>query len=127
MIPISKIENTQTCFLQLWLLLDLTRVQLREQYKRYCIRHILESWFGDRATDDFIWEVCTRCEQLGLNELPMPQVAPRPHRELLRALVATVLNITMCSVNLAALDHAYSIAFPDCAPINVSKKAQKKE
>ena len=119
MIPISKIENTQTCFLQLWLLLDLTRGQLREQYKRYCIRHILESWFGNRATDDFIWEVCTRCEQLGLNELP--------HRELLRALVATVLNITMCSVNLAALDHAYSIAFPDCAPINVSKKAQKKE
>ena len=57
----------------------------------------------------------------------MPQVDPRPHRELLRSLVATVLNITMCSVNLAALDHAYSIAFPDCAPINVSKKAQKKE
>ena len=108
-------------------MLDLTRGQLREQYKRYCIRHILESWFGDRATDDFIWEVCTRCEQLGLNELPMPQVDPRPHRELLRALVATVLNITMCSVNLAALDHAYSIAFPDCAPINVSKKALKRE
>ena len=103
-------------------MLELTRQQLREQYKRYCIRHILESWFGEQATDDLIWEVCTKCEQLGLNELPMPEVEPRPHRELLRALTAAVLNLNMNGVNLVALDHAYSIAYPHCNPINISKK-----
>ena len=122
MIPISKIQNTETCFVQLWLMLEQTRVELRQLYKRYCIRHILESWFADRATDDLIWEVCTKSEQLGLNELPMPQVEPRPHREFLRALTAAVLNLSMNSVNLAALDHAYSIAYPDSTPININKK-----
>ncbi len=124
MIPINKIQNTETCFLQLWLMLEQTRQELQQQYKRYCIRHIMESWFADRATDDLIWEVCTKCDQLGLNELPLPEVEPRPHREFLRALVVAVLKLSMCHVNLVALDHAYSIAFPDSPPINLSKKAQ---
>ena len=122
MIPIDKIEDTHTCYLQLWLMLDLARGQLREKYKRYCIRHILELWFGATATNDFIWEVCTKSEQLGLNELPNPAKEPRPHRELLRAIVATVLGVGMCQVNLIALDHAYSVAYPHSTPINVNKK-----
>ena len=122
MIPIDKIENTETCFLQLWLMLDHTRLELQDQYKRYCIRHILESWFADRATDDFIWEVCIKCDQLGLNELPQPTLNPRPHRELLRAIVSTTLKISMCQVNLHALDVAYTIAYPGSTPLNVNKK-----
>ena len=122
MIPIDKIEDKETCYLQLWLLLEDTRQQLREQYKRYCIRNILQSWFGQAATDDFIWEVCTKAEQLGLNELPLPDVEPRPHRELLRALMATILNTGMNGVNLIALDHAYRVAFPHGALLDVNKQ-----
>ena len=53
-----KIENNQKGFVQLWLRLEHTRRHLEGQYKRYCVRNILKSWFGLRATDDFIWEVC---------------------------------------------------------------------
>lgn len=122
MIPIDKIQDTETCYLQLWLMLESTRLSLREQYKRYCIRNILKEWFDTAATDDFIWEVCIKAEQLGLNELPLPDVDPRPHRELLRATVATILKTGMNGINLIALDRAYSIAYPDGITLNVNKK-----
>lgn len=122
MIPIDKIENTETCFIQLWLMLERTRQLLEGQYKRYCIRRILKTWFGQNATDDFIFEVCNRCEREGMEILPSPEFYPRPHRELLRAVVATVLHLSPCKVNLEALDSAYSIAFPHSTPLNVNKK-----
>lgn len=122
MIPIHLIQDTETCYLQLWLMLDSTRLSLREQYKRYCIRNILKEWFDTAATDDFIWEVCSKAEQLGLNELPLPDVDPRPHRELLRATVATILKTGMNGINLMALDRAYRIAYPDGITLNVNKK-----
>lgn len=122
MIPIHLIQDTETCYLQLWLMLENTRLSLREQYKRYCIRNILKEWFGAAATDDFIWEVCSKAEQLGLNELPLPDVDPRPHRELLRATVATILKTGMNGINLMALDHAYRIAYPDGALLDVNKQ-----
>lgn len=122
MIPIDKIQDTETCYLQLWLMLESTRLSLREQYKRYCIRNILKEWFDTAATDDFIWEVCIKAEQLGLNELPLPDVDPRPHRELLRATVATILKTGMNSINLMALDRAYRMAYPDGITLNVNKK-----
>ena len=122
MIPIDKIQDTETCYLQLWLMLDSTRLSLREQYKRYCIRNILKEWFDAAATDDFIWEVCSKAEQLGLNELPLPYVDPRPHRELLRATVATILKTGMNGINLMSLDRAYRIAYPDGITLNVNKK-----
>ena len=53
-----KITNDEKCFVQLWLKLERTRRLLASLYKRYCIRNILKEWFGTRATDDFIWEVC---------------------------------------------------------------------
>ncbi len=112
MIPINKIENTETCFIQLWLKLDITREQLVLQYKRFSISNILKSWLGDKATDDFIWEVCTRCEQYGLNELPYPVDDPRLHREFLRAFVSVVCKIAMRNVDVNALDKAYRIAYP---------------
>ena len=52
------IQNTQTCFVQLWLRLERTRLLLAGQHKRFCIRNLLHSWFGLRATEDFIWGVC---------------------------------------------------------------------
>ena len=117
------IENTQECFVQLWLRLERTRRLLGGQYKRFCIRNVLKVWFGYEATDNFIWEVCNLCEQEGWNELPLPLLYPRKHREFLRATVAVKLGISFYKkVNLKALDKAYSIAFPKSTPINVSKK-----
>ena len=117
-----KIENTEECFVRLWLLLERTRRLLGGQYKRFCIRRVLKVWFGGEATDDFIWEVCSYCEQEGWNELPLPRVYPRKHRELLRAIVAVKLGISYYRVNLKALDSAYSIAFPNSTEININKK-----
>ena len=117
-----EIQNNQECFVQLWRKLERTRRLLGGQYKRFCIRRVLKTWFGYEATDNFIWEVCTRCEQEGWNELPLPSLYPRKHRELLRAIVSVKLGISYYRVNLRALDKAYSIVFPNSTPINVSKK-----
>ena len=111
--------------MQLWLRLERTRSLLGGQYKRFCIRNVLKSWFGHEANDNFIWEVCHRCEQEGWNELPPPSLYPRQHRELLRAIVSVRLGISYYKIHLRALDAAYSIAFPNSTPININKK--KKE
>jgi hypothetical protein len=120
-----ELNNTQECFVQLWLRLERTRRLLQGQYKRYCIRNVLKTWFGHRATDDFIWEVCHLCAQEGWNELPSPLLSPRKHRELLRAIVAVKSGISYYKVNLKALDSAYTIAFPRCTPLNVNKKKKQ--
>ena len=121
------IQNNQACFVQLWLRLERTRRLLGGQYKRYCIRNVLKTWFGFEANDDFIWEVCHRAAvddepQEGWNELPPPSLYPRKHRELLRAIVSVKLGIGTRKVHLPDLDRAYSIAFPKSTPINVAKK-----
>ena len=117
-----QVDNTRECFVQLWLRLERTRRLLGMQCKRYCIRNILKSWFGGEATDNFIWEVCHLCEQEGWNELPLPSLYPRRHRELLRAIVAVSTGISYYKIDLKALDSAYSQAFPHRTPLNVSKK-----
>ena len=123
------IENTQECFVQLWRRLERTRCLLGGQCKRFCIRNVLKAWFGGEATDDFIWKVCHQAAvddepQEGWNELPLPSLYPRRHRELLRAIVAVKTGINYYKeVNLRALDAAYSEAFPNSTPINVNKKA----
>ena len=128
------IQNTQHCFVQLWLQLERTRRLFQVQNKRFCIRRILQYWFGPEADDDFIWEVCHQVSLLakdykedsepvyGWDELPPPKLYPRKHRELLRAIVAVSLNISSCKVHLKKLDKAYSIAFPNATPININKK-----
>ena len=125
------IDNTQACFVELWLRLERTRRLLGGQHKRFCIRRVLKTWFGLRATDDFIWEVCFNTmvddrQYYGLDELPAPSLYPRASREFLRAVVAVRLNIGMRKVNLKALDKAYTIAFPNSTPINVNKKKRIK-
>lgn len=122
MIPIEKVQDTETCYIQFWILLEHTRKILRDHYKRYCIRNILKYWFGPAATDDFIFEVCNKCCLEGMTELRMPECEPRPHRELIRATVATVLNKGINHLNLQALDHAYRIVYPDGLSLNVNKK-----
>ena len=117
-----EIQNTQECFVQLWLRLERTRLLLPTRCKRFCIRNVLKAWFGGEATDDFIWQVCHLSEQEGWNELPLPSLYPRQHRELLRAIVAVRTGISFWCINLKALDAAYSIAFPNSTPINVNKK-----
>ena len=125
-----EIRNDYECFVQLWLRLERTRQMLGMQYKRFCIRRVLVSWFGSEATDDFIWEVCFNAvvdeQQLyGLDELPPPALHPRKSREFLRALVAVKLGIGMRRVKLKALDRAYSAAFPHSTPLNVNKKKRE--
>ena len=123
-----EIQNTQECFVQLWLRLERTRRLLAGQYKRFCIRNVLRSWFGLRANEDFIWEVIHRIDlddedvPCGYDALPPPKLYPRKHRELLRAIVSVVLDISYYRVNLKALDAAYSEAFPNSTPLNVNKK-----
>ena len=122
-----EISNNQACFVQLWLQLERTRQLLAGQYKRFCIRNVLKSWFGPLATDNYIWEVCHNVvvndEQVcGNDTLPPPSLYPRKHREFLRAIVAVSLGISLRKVDLKALDAAYSEAFPNSTPININKK-----
>ena len=119
---IKDFQNSQECFVRLWLRLERTRQLLQGQCRRFCIRNVLKSWFGYEANDDFIWEVCRLCEQEGWNELPIPSLYPRNHRELLRAIVAVRLGISFFKIDLKALDRANSIAFPKSTPINVNNK-----
>ena len=121
-VKMVKIENNQECFVKLWLRLERTRRLFGGQCKRFCIRNVLKAWFGGEATDDMIWEVCHLCEQEGWNELPLPSLYPRKHRELLRAIVAVRTGISFWKINLKVLDAAYSEAFPHSTPINVNKK-----
>ena len=121
-VKMVKIENNQECFVRLWLRLERTRRLFGGQCKRFCIRNVLKAWFGGEATDDMIWEVCHLCEQEGWNELPLPSLYPRKHRELLRAIVAVRTGISFWKINLKVLDAAYSEAFPHSTPLNVSKK-----
>ena len=113
-----KIENSQECFVMLWRKLERTRRLLGGQYKRFCIRNVMKAWF---------WRVCHLCEQEGWNELPLPSLNPRKHRELLRAIVAVKTGISYWRINLKALDAAYSIVFPNSTPINVNKKGKKEK
>ena len=131
LIIMITIDNTQECFVQLWLRLERTRRLLGGQYKRFCIRNLLKTWFGLEATDDFIWEVCHRASLsfddgndpiCGWDMLPPPSLYPRKHRELLRAIVSVKVGISYYKIDLKALDKAYSIAFPKSTPINVNKK-----
>ncbi|MCR5680075.1 MAG: hypothetical protein K6G08_07705 [Prevotella sp.] len=123
-----KIENTKECFVQLWRQLERTRRMFSQQYRRFCIRRVLQSWFPAEAGDDFIWAICRLCEQEGYSELPPPSLYPLPHREFLRALVATKLGISYYKkVDLRALDKAYSVVFPNSTPINTNKEKRNTE
>ena len=92
----------------------------------------MQSWLGSEATDEMVWNVCQLATGheyepvYGLDILPAPSLHPRRSREFLRALVAVKLGIGIRKVNLKALDRAYSIAFPNSTPINVSKKRSAK-
>ena len=121
------IENNKECFVRLWQMLERTRRFLRTERKRFCIRSVLKLWFEGEATDDIIWEVCRLAAvdgepQEGWNELPLPSLYPRRHRELLRAIVAVKTGISFYKIDLKALDSAYSIVFPNNTPININKK-----
>ena len=121
------IENNKECFVRLWQMLERTRRFLRTERKRFCIRRVLQLWFGGEATDDIIWEVCRLAAvdgepQEGWNELPLTSLYPRRHRELLRAIVAVKTGISFYKIDLKALDSAYSIVFPNSTPININKK-----
>ena len=127
-----EIRNDYECFVALWLRLERTRQLLAMQYKRFCIRRVLQSWLGAEADDDFIWEVCFHTvvddrQFYGLDELPPPALHPRACREFLRALVAVKLGIGMRKVDLKALDAAYSEAFPHSTPLNVNKKKRREK
>ena len=126
-----EIQNNEQCFVQLWLRLERTRQMFGMQYKRFCIRRVMQSWLGSEATDEMIWEVCQLAAAheyepvYGMDVLPAPTLHPRRSREFLRALVAVKLGIGMRGVDLKALDEAYSIAFPSSTPLNINKKRRE--
>ena len=125
-----EIRNDKECYVQLWRKLERTRQMLGSQYKRFCIRNVLQAWFGMQATDDFVWEVCHNVvvndEQVcGNDTLPPPSLYPRKHRELLRAIVSVRLGLSPRQVKLPELDAAYSIVFPNCTALNINKKSKK--
>ena len=125
-----EIRNDYECFVELWRQLERTRQMLGMQYKRFCIRRVLQSWFGGEATDEMIWEVCFNTivdeqQVYGYDILPAPSLHPRVSREFLRALVAVKLGIGMRKVKLDELDRAYSAAFPHSTPLNVNKKKRE--
>ena len=125
-----EIRNDYECFVELWRQLERTRQMLGMQYKRFCIRRVLQSWFGSEATDEMIWEVCFNTvvdeqQVYWLDMLPLPALHPRKSREFLRALVAVKLGIGMRRVKLKAIDRAYSAAFPHSTPLNVNKKKRE--
>ena len=125
-----RITNDEQCFVQLWLKLERTRRLFESQHKRFCIRHVLQDWFGSKATDDFIWEVCNSIiidedmEQpvYGYDLLPSPKLQPRKSREFLRALIAVVLNIGIRKVDAKALNKAYEKAFPQGKKLKSDRK-----
>ena len=124
------IENNYECFVALWRQLERTRQMFGMQYRRFCIRRVMVSWFGSEATDEFILEVCLNTvvgnEPLrGLDVIPAPSLHPRTSREFLRALVAVRLGIGIRKVDLHALDRAFSEVFPYSTPINVNKKKRE--
>ena len=125
-----EIQNNKEGFVKLWRKLERTRQLLGMQYKRFCIRRVLQSWMGPEATDDFIWDVCYNTvvddEQVcGMDILPPPALSPRKSREFLIAFVEVKLGIGLHKVNTKALDAAYSIVFPHSTPIHVEKKKRK--
>ena len=117
-----EIQNNKECFVRLWLRLERTRRLMGAQYRRFCIRRVVQSWLPIKGNDDFVWKVCTLCGIEGYTELPLLSLHPRPHREFLRAFVATYLGIPMRRIDIRALDMAYSIAFPKSTPLNVRKR-----
>ena len=126
-----EIQNTQECFVQLWLRLERTRQLFKRQFKCFYVRRVLQEWFGAEATDEFIWEVCDRASRdeepvYGYDVLDKPTLYPRKHRYLLHAIVQVKLGLNFHQVSLSMIDDAYSIAFPLSTPINVEKKKRKK-
>jgi hypothetical protein len=117
-----KIQNSKQSFVTLWRELERTRQRFATEYRRFCPRRILRDWFGEEATDDFIWDVCYSCNQEGYNELPPPAEAPMKCREFLRALVTVKLGLSEFKINRSALDAAYNQVFPDSKPLNVRKR-----
>ena len=80
-------NNNQACFVQLWRWLERTRQFLRLHNKRFCIRRVLQAWFGIRATEDFIWEVCNPRHRGGqAGHQLLPREPSRTGRCLLRGL-----------------------------------------
>lgn len=134
------ISNNYDSFVTLWRLLRQTQETFRTDNRRFCVRRILQHWHKmglitpehlaslplegepEGALDNLIWEVCFRSELQGYDGLPPPETHPRPHREMLRALVGCLLGLGRRGVNLRELDRAYSEVFPDSTPLNVSKK-----
>ena len=76
-------------------------------------------WLPD--LDDMRRKITKRTKAIVLINPNNPTGALYPD-ELLRAIVSVTLGISMRKVDLKALDNAYSVAFPRCTPINVSKK-----
>ena len=100
----------------------------------------MRSWFSRGALprpkgeeisfDDLVWQVCRLTSPdgdiLGWTELPPPSLAPRVHREMIRALTQVALGLNYQQVKLKELDEAYCKVFSHSASLNVRKRRRSK-
>ena len=124
------IENNKECFVRLWRQLERTRQYLESRRKRFCVRRILQTWFGENDSDDLIWEVCNLLsteEQTvyGWDELPTVVEDPERNCFLLQAIVAAKLGISIYKINSKELRDAYIEAFPKRTPIQLGRQRRK--
>ncbi|MGM9697328.1 MAG: hypothetical protein ACI3Y0_01610 [Prevotella sp.] len=126
-----QIEDNKDCYEQLWRNLKHARRLLWMQNRRFCVRRIIQSWFPfgiqqpsgrTLSCGEVMEQVCDLSQLCGYDLLPPPSLYPLPHRELLRAVVCVALDKGQRSIDLEALDSAYSIVFPRSTKLNVSKK-----
>ncbi|MBQ0063100.1 MAG: hypothetical protein KBS94_03605 [Prevotella sp.] len=134
---IIPLGNNPESFVALWQLLERTRIALRCNYRRFCLRNILKAWFpsvgcrrmrdeipplSEYTFDDLAWTICSFADIEGYTELPRPADDGRKLRDMLCIIVALCLGIGVRSVWLNALDDAYSTVFPHSTPLNIDKR-----
>lgn len=107
------IENNQETLVQLWQMLERTRVLFEQQGRRFCVRNVVKSWHQQGilhwqqaqldlpnckmrkilSYDEYLWEVCRMSGYDGWEILPPPMLYVDKAEKLLRVLVAKEMRL----------------------------------
>ncbi len=105
------IKNTKKSFLSIFIDVERIRHWTVINNKRFTARRLLLMLMGEKATDDFIWEICRRMDIYGLNLLPDPYEDPRFHKLLIANTVAVYKKIKIDNIKYKYLNDAYRKVF----------------